>query len=68
MAMTKAEFLKCVAIQKEIFDELYVQKEQGKGLSTNDFSDEFKNKLAEITDETITPEEIRAIIMGNGND
>lgn len=48
----------------------YVTKEDGKGLSTNDFTDDLKNKLDTLSatvDETVSDEEIAALFTTSGS-
>lgn len=48
----------------------YVAKEDGKGLSTNDFTDDLKNKLDTLSatgDETVSDEEIAALFTTSGS-
>ena len=48
----------------------YVAKEDGKGLSTNDFTDDLKNKLDTLSatgDETVSYEEIAALFTTSGS-
>lgn len=70
MAVTKAELIQTLGVFKELLDEdnaaKFVAKEDGKGLSTNDFTNALKEKLDEITDEEISREEINALFNKGG--
>lgn len=70
MAVTKAELIQSLAIFKEMVDEdnakKFVAKEDGKGLSANDFTDALKEKLDGITDEEVSREEIQNLFNKGG--
>lgn len=70
MAVTKAELIQTLAVFKELLDEdnalKYVAQEDGKGLSTNDFTNALKEKLDEITDEEVSREEIQNLFTKGG--
>lgn len=57
MAVNKAELINAFGVFKELMDaeneKLYVKQDGAKGLSTNDFTDELKEKLDGIVNETI---------------
>lgn len=70
MAVTKAELIQTLGVFKELLDEdnaaKFVEKEDGKGLSTNDFTNALKEKLDEITDEEVSREEIQNLFNKGG--
>lgn len=70
MAVTKAELIQTLGVFKELLDEdnaaKFVAKEDGKGLSTNDFTNALKEKLDEITDEEVSREEIQNLFNKGG--
>ena len=70
MAVTKAELIQTLAVFKELLDEdnaeKFVAQEDGKGLSTNDFTNALKEKLDEITDEEVSREEIQNLFNKGG--
>lgn len=70
MAVTKAELIEALGIFKEMQDAdnaaRFVAKEDGKGLSTNDFTTALKEKLDGITDEEVSREEIQAMFNKGG--
>ena len=70
MAVTKAELIEALGIFKEMQDAdnaaRFVAKEDGKGLSTNDFTNALKEKLDGITDEEVSREEIQNLFNKGG--
>ena len=74
MTISKATLLsvltKTKAKQDAQNEATYVKKETGKGLSTNDFTDDLKNKLDTLSatgDETVSYEEIAALFTTSGS-
>lgn len=71
MAVTKAELIQTLAVFKELLDEdnaaKFVAQEDGKGLSTNDFTNALKEKLDEITDEEVSREDIQNLFNKGGD-
>lgn len=71
MAVTKAELVNALSIFKEMIDadieNRFVQKDGAKVLSTNDFTDELKEKLDGIIDEDISREDIANLFDGGAS-
>lgn len=68
MAITKTELVQAMGVFKEEMDKYYVLKEDGKGLSTNDFTDALKEKLDGIIDETVTADDIKDLFNKKAGD